>query len=132
VTDTADTVRCNGVHAQDDWAVDALAAADLPPIPCTRQGRRTGPLEHPVVGRHPLLVIADDDRTRGRVDQICQAVTICLSSAMTTGTDVTVELETRDPRYPNLLLTARWATEAEATVTDIEEQRPFLAAEMPS
>ena len=114
MTDTA-TIRCNGVHADDDWAVDALAAADLPPTPCTRQGRRTGPLEHPVVGRHPLLVVADDDRTRGRQDQICPAVTICLASAMNTGTDVTVELETRDDRYPDLVLTARWAPEGQAS-----------------
>ena len=102
------TVRCDGVHPDDDWAVDALAAADLPPVPCTRPGRRVGPLEHPVVGRHPLLVVADEQRTRGVADQICQAVTMCLSGAMNTGNEVVVTLETRDPRYPDLVLTARW------------------------
>lgn len=111
MTDAPDTVRCNGVHPGDKWLADDLAAADLPPSACTVPGRRIDLTAHDKVGRHPLLIIADEQRTRGVVDQICQAVTVCLASAMTSGTDAKVELETRDPRYPDLVLTARWNAE---------------------
>lgn len=121
------TVPCDGVHPGDDWSADALAAADLPPTLCTRPGRRAAATAHWAVGKHPLIAIAETEHTQGKQGQLMQAISACLSASMHTGDTVEVILETRDRRYPDLVLTARWPDEEAAPV-----DTPFIGAELPS
>src|SRR3954468_12015217 len=111
-----DLIDCNGIHPGE-----TISSSDLPelselipgfnpmnPPICSRPGRLVGDREHLDTGKHPLLTLMDENKTKGKDSPIRKIIEDVFRQAGN-GADAAITLYPVDTEsYPALQVKATW------------------------